>query len=409
MAKKKSIKAAKNTDKDETLAQRVSGLDAFCSKFNESVGRPVFGRLSENPELLNRIKVDYIETASLRVNNALGGGWPRRKVSVITGDPDSGKSFRLLEDIAHNQQKDPNFIGGWVETEHSITEKDLAMFGIDLSRFYFFDTTNDLSGEQIADMLISALLSEKIDMLVVNSLKGLIAQQELEGTVESNQIGAAARMNAKILRKIVPVIVDSNTALIFVQTMSTKIGQLFGNPMHMGGGYALKYSAIIVAELHNLSIGETDPISKEEGRKINFIVKKNHCKTDSNPYVKAEYYVIYGQGTDRIIELVDLALKNGYLVKSGSFFKVPDENGNPKIVNGEKYQWQGLNKFRKYCLEHNDFMAELEAAVKDVKDDSIEDLSDEEIAEIKAEEKAYEDAIKNCEDDDKNDIIEKAQ
>lgn len=212
-------------------------------------------------------------------------------------------------------------------------------------------------------------------------------------------------MNAKILRKIVPVIVDSNTALVFVQTMSTKIGQLFGNPMQMSGGFALKYSAIIVAELNNLSIGESDPIGKDEGRKISFIVKKNHCKTDSNPYVKTEYYAIYGQGTDRVIELVDLAIKCGYIVKSGAFLKIPDENGDPKVVEGVKYQWQGLSKFRTYCLENKDFMDELEAAVKNVNNDSVEDLSKDEIEEIKAEEKAYENAVKESE---KDDIIEKA-
>ena len=403
MAKKKDVKTD-DTIKEVSLAQRKKSLDDFCNKFNKSAGKVMFGRLSECPELLEQIKTTFIPSASYRVNNALGGGWPRKRISVVTGMPDSGKTLRLLEDIAYNQKKDPDFIAGWIETEHSITLDDLVMFGVDLERFYFFDTNNKLSGEQVADMMISALLSQKIDFLVVNSLKNLLSQQELEGLVADNQIGAAARMNSKFCRKILPVISETNTALIFVQTLSTKIGVMFGNPMQMSGGFGIRYNAAIIAEMNSLTLADKDPINKDDGRKFSFTVKKNHIVSNKNPYVRIEYYTIYGQGTDRLLELIDFAEEIGFIEKAGAFIKVPDEDGNPKVIDGVKLQWQGLAKFRAYCLSNKEFYEEMEKAVM-ASDIASEKLSEKEIEEIKAEEKSIK---KMVEDNSEDDVIEKA-
>ena len=404
-------RSKKNTEKvveqkDVSLAQRKKDLDNFCESFNKGVGKVVFGRLSENPELLKKLIVEYIETPSRRVNAALGGGWPRGKMSIVSGFPDSGKTLYQLETIALNQKKDPNFIGGWIETEHSITMKDIEMFGIDTERFYFFDTENKLSGEQIFDMINSALLTQKIDMLVVNSIKNLLSQSELDGSISDQQIGASARMLSKICRKTLPVIADTNTALIFIQTLSTEIGKLFGNPMQMSGGYAIRYNASIIVEHNNLTIVDKDPIKKDEGRKIGFTVKKNHVCSNENPYKKEEYFVIYGQGTDRLVENIEFAEKCGFVLHSGSFYKLPDEDGNPQIRDGEKMQWQGLNNFRNYCLNNPAFVEEMEQAINN-SNISIESesLTEDEIKEIESEEKTINNIIENS---DKDDIIEKA-
>ena len=101
--------------------------------------------------------------------------------------------------------------------------------------------------------------------------------------------------------------------------------------------------------------------------------------TDKNPYVSAEYYGIFGQGTEKYLEAIDLAVEQGYVQKRGAFFKIPDEEGNPLVINGQKMQWQGLTSFRQYCKDNPDFYEDLVSKL----DIQVESLSEEEIEKAK--------------------------
>lgn len=164
------------------------------------------------------------------------------------------------------------------------------------------------------------------------------------------------------------------------------------------------YGASVIADARKLSIGPDDPIKKDEGVKIGFTVRKNHVITDKFPYVKTEYYGIFGVGTEKYLELIQLAVANNIIVKGGAFYKLPDENGDPQIRDGEKMQWQGTAKFRQYCIEHPEFFEELKDRVsgKEV----VETLSIEEVDAIKEEEADIEKEVEDILPGE--DIIDKA-
>ena len=169
---------------------------------------------------------------------------------------------------------------------------------------------------------------------------------------------------------------------------------MHGDPMQLSGGVAIRYGAMLIADFRKRSIQETDPIKREEGMKIGVTVKKNHVVTNRYPYVKTDYYVVYGQGTEIYLEAIDLAIRQGILTKSGAFIKVPDENGDAKIVNGEKMQWQGTAKFRAYCINNPEFFERLKASIKG----NIALIDGEELSEIKAEEEKDNEDIGEIED-----------
>lgn len=154
-----------------------------------------------------------------------------------------------------------------------------------------------------------------------------------------------------------------------------------------------------------MSIGKEDPITKEEGIKIGVTVRKNHVITNRYPYVKTEYYGIFGIGTEKYLELMQIAIEQGILFKSGAFIKIPDENGDPIVVNGEKMQWQGNAKFRQYCIDHQDFFEELKAKIN--KNNVVKSLSDDEIKKIQEEEKLDEELSNKINEDE--DIIQKSK
>lgn len=390
-----------------TLAEKKKRLDKLAEGFNKEKGKAVIGRISQNEDLKNKLIVDFVETPSLKVNNALGGGWPKGRITIVSGNPDSGKTYILLETIAKKQKEDPDFVAGWLESEKSISQKDLELFGIDTERLYYLEVDNSGGAEEAIDATIASLLTGAIDMFVVNSLKCLVPKEEIDASMTKMQVGLQARMNSKMMRKLTSIIAEQNVAFIMVQHLTTEIGKMFGDPLTIGGGKAIIYGSSIIVDMRKNSISDGDPIKKEEGVKISFSVRKNHVITDRYPYVKTEYYGIFGQGTEQYLELIELAIENGLLIKSGAFIKVPDENGDPLVVNGEKMQWQGTAKFRQYCIDHKEFFDNLKNKVINTQT-GFEKLSDSEVEEIKQEEASIEEAIKN-EEQLEEDLISKSK
>ena len=152
------------------------------------------------------------------------------------------------------------------------------------------------------------------------------------------------------------------------------------DPLELSGGMAIRYGACTIIDLRKRSIAKEDPIQREEGIKIGVTVTKNHAKTDVYPYLKTEYYGIFGQGTERYLEAIDLAVEAGHLSKAGAYIRIPDENGEAIIVDGMKMQWQGAAKFRSYCIDNPDFFNELVSQLEG----KAEAVSDEEAETFKA-------------------------
>ena len=153
------------------------------------------------------------------------------------------------------------------------------------------------------------------------------------------------------------------------------------DPLIISGGHAIMYGASIILDLRKRSIQDSDPISRDEGIKIGVTIKKNHCVPDRNPYVKTEYFAVFGEGIEQYLPLLDSALSQGILVQNGAFIKDPDADGNPRVVNGDKLQWQGRERWRNYCIDNPEYFEQLKARVRG----EIVNLTEEEIEEVKKE------------------------
>lgn len=361
-----------------TLVERLKLIDAASKKINEKAGKAVVGRLGKNEELSERVQHKFIQTPSMNVNEAIGGGWPRGHISIVSGGPDSGKTYHLLETIGYSMEKDPEFIAIWLESEHSLKQSMLDEVGIDMERFVYIEHDRDGAGEEAINRLEALLAMGISDMIVVNSLKCLVPSEEFKKDMGSLQVGAQARMNAKMMRKLTSLVAENEVAMVIVQHLTTQIGgMIMGDPMVLSGGEAIRYGAMLITDFRKRSIQESDPISRDEGIKVGVSVKKNHVVHGRNPYQKTIYYGIYGQGTEKYIEAIELAISQGILKKAGAFIRVPDENGEAKIVNGEKMQWQGTAKFRQYCMDNSEFFSNLQSKIRG---ESIQ-MTEDEIAE----------------------------
>lgn len=301
------------------------------------------------------------------------------------------KTSFLLEIIGTQMKLDPNFVALWVESEESITQEHLKLFNIDKSRFVFFNHEREGAAEDLLDRVEAAIATGAIDMCCINSLKCLVPAEEFKKQMGEHTIGLQARMNSKLMRKYTSLVAENDTVFAIVTHLTTQIGgMMMRDPLTTAGGRAIRYAAMLHLEFRKNSIAPEDPITKEEGMKISVTCKKNHCNPSKNVYGKAQYFVIYGEGTETILEVMEACVSKGILVKSGAFIKEIDSTGNVREEDGVKYQWQGKAAFRNYCKENPEYFNYL---LSKVDGSFVETLTEEEIEQIKQEEAEIKQAV----------------
>jgi recombination protein RecA len=368
--------------KPMTKAEKLKILVKCAAKINEQAKKKVCGFMTD-PDIAEKLRIKWYPTPSDNVNAIAGGGFPRGRMTLIVGMPDSGKTSYALETIAINQKLDPDFVAAWLESENSIT-KDYAcrVFGIDPDRFLFIEHERTGAGEKALDNIELIMSSGAVNMIIVNSLKCLVPSEEYKKAHGDATVGTQARMNAKMTRKFTAIMAETEVAFVVITHLTTQIGSKSKDPMIPTGGYAIVFASQLTLDFRKRFILEEDPIAKEDGAKFGVKVKKNHCVPDRNPYLQTEYFIIYGVGVEQYLETLTNALTQGVLIKKGAYIRDPDEFGEPLVVDGVKYQWQGEKKYREYMQANPEYFEKLKARVAA----NIVPLSDEEVEEIKAEE-----------------------
>lgn len=208
-----------------SLQEKLKSIDSVADAVNKKAGKTVMGRISNNPDILDKLTMRFIPTPSMNLNVACGGGFPRRRISIVAGKPDSGKTSNLLETIAENMKTDPNFVAGWLESENSLTKEYACdTFGIDPERFVFIEHERKGAGEGALDVVESVLGTGACDIFVINSLKCLVPSEEFKKTMGEFTVGAQARMNGKMVRKFTSLIAENETAFVIITHLTTDIG-----------------------------------------------------------------------------------------------------------------------------------------------------------------------------------------
>jgi recombination protein RecA len=365
-------------------------MKSAIAAINKKEGETVIGTIN-NEEIAQKLVIEFIPTPSMKLNNAIGGGIPKGKFTLVSGEKDSGKTMLLLETMAKSIVEDPEFVGVWFESEDSLENTSIEMFGItekEQKERFVFMKTGSIPAESVLDYVIR-MAQAGVDMIVINSLKCLTPEKELKDDMADANIAIQARLNAKFMRKIIPVIADSGTALCIVQHLATDIGVMYGDNKAITGGMAIQYNNMLTMQLRKASINSTHPLYnvKDQYLAIKAKIIKNHCIPTRNPYVTVEYAVEIGRGIDVTQEILDVVFDAGIVDKSGAWIREynedgPQEKGNERILpDGTKAAWNGMAKFVEYVNNNPDYFEYLRAKVEG--NFVAESLSSEEIEQLK--------------------------
>ena len=319
--------------------EKNKALDLAIASIEKQFGKGSIMKLEQGKSLFENVPV--YSTGSLTLDKALGiGGLPKGRIVEIYGPESSGKTTLALSTAAQAQKA-----GGtvaFVDAEHALDVSYATKLGVKVSDMLISQPD---TGEQALEITETLVRSGAVDVLIVDSVAALTPKAEIDGDMGDSHMGLQARLMSQALRKLTGSINRSQTLVIFINQIRMKIGVMFGNPETTTGGNALKFYSSVrldVRRIASLKKGE-----EVIGNRTLVKVVKNKM---SAPFARAEFDLLYNEGISQSGELLDLALKENVVEKSGSWFSFESEKlgqGREAVRLAIKEQAELRNKIKK--------------------------------------------------------------
>ena len=312
-------------------------------QINKQFGDGVVMRLGEKAAR----EIEVIPTGSIGLDIALGiGGLPRGRIVEIFGEESSGKTTLALHVVAEAQKQGGS--AAFIDAEHAFDATYAANLGVNTEDLLISQPDSGEQALEIADTLIN---TGALDVIIVDSVAALVPRAEIDGEIGDHHVGLQARLMSQALRKLAGNLQRSDTLIIFINQMRTKIGVMYGNPQTTTGGNALKFYSSVRLEIRRV----TAPIREGDraiGAQTRVKVVKNKV---APPFRQAEFQVMFGTGIDRLGEILDAGVDQGIVDKSGAWYG----------YQGERIG-QGRAQARKYLAAHPEIVDKIVEKIRTV-------------------------------------------
>lgn len=330
----KKVSSSKTNKQDTGISD---AMDAIRAKFGEDS----IMKLGEKP----KVNINAIPTGSLGLDWALGiGGVPRGRIIEIFGPESSGKTTLALHIVAEAQK-----LGGvcaYIDAEHAMDPEYATRLGVKIDDLLISQPD---TGEQALDIVDSLIRTNKMDVVVIDSVAALTPKAEIEGDMGAFHVGTQARLMSQALRKLTAIVAHSKATVIFINQIRMQIGVMFGNPETTPGGKALKFYASVRLDIRRIA-----QIKKGEeimGGRVRVKVVKNKVAA---PFKQTEFDLMYNEGISQEGEIIALGEKYEIIQKSGSSYSF-----------GETKMGRGYDATRQFLKENKEIRVEILAKIRE--------------------------------------------
>ncbi len=334
---------AKNTETNTNKADddKKKALDAAIAQIEKDFGKGSIMKLGDKSSTMN---VEAVPTGCLSLDLALGiGGIPKGRIVEVYGPESSGKTTIALHMVAEVQKR--GGIAGFIDAEHALDPVYASNIGVDIDNLYISQPD---SGEQALEIADTMVRSGAIDIIIVDSVAALVPKAEIDGEMGDSHVGLQARLMSQALRKLTSVVSKTGCIVVFINQLREKIGVMFGNPETTTGGRALKFYSSVRLDVRRVeSIKQGGEVV---GNHTRIKVVKNKV---SPPFKEAEFDIMFGKGVSRSGDVLDIAVDDDIVQKSGAWFS----------YKGEKIG-QGRENTKKYLEDNPEVFDEIEHLVR---------------------------------------------
>jgi len=313
-------------------------IESALLQIEKKFGKGSIMRLGEKPVE----DVGAISTSCLSLDAAIGvGGFPRGRIVEIYGPESSGKTTLALQVVASAQKL--GGIAAYIDAEHAMDPDYAGKLGVNIEDMLISQPD---SGEQALEIAETLVRSNSVDVIVIDSVAALVPRAELDGEMGDSLPGLQARLMSQALRKLTAIVATSRTCFIFINQLREKIGVFFGSPETTTGGKALKFYASVRLDIRR--IGAIKEGDKNVGNRTRVKVVKNKV---APPFHEAEFDIMYGEGISKEGDLLDLAVNNNVVEKSGAWFSYSGE----RLGQGRENVKNMLKENKELCerIEHD--------------------------------------------------------
>lgn len=322
--------------------EKLKALDAALVKIEKDYGK---GSVMKLGDYQADRTIEVTPTGSISLDIALGvGGVPRGRIIEIYGPESSGKTTVALHMVAEVQKR--GGIAGFIDAEHALDPVYAKNIGVNIDDLYISQPD---CGEQALEITETMVRSGAVDVIIVDSVAALVPKAEIDGEMGDSHMGLHARLMSQALRKLTAVVSKTNCVVIFINQLREKVGVVFGNPEVTTGGRALKFYASVrmdVRRIDTLKMG-----GEIVGNRTRVKVVKNKV---APPFKEAEFDIMFGKGISREGDILDLAVANDIVDKSGAWY----------AYMGDKIG-QGRENAKAFLAENPAICAEIDEKIRE--------------------------------------------
>ena len=319
----------------------LSVVDAFK---NNLVGKLGAGIKKSFIDPLN-IVYERFPSGSYLLDDELKGGYVKGKHVELFGNEATGKSTLCAEAVTQFQKKYPKEMVMWFDLENVLDGEYFNNIGVNINPDKFILMRPD-TGEEVFEMIREFAKSFKGGLIIIDSVPLMVPETTMEADFNQANVAAQARLMSKGMEGVMAHLSKADTTVFFINQLRVNIGNTYGDPNVTKGGNALKY---YVRTRIKTSRQNAKGIAGESSGNTFELVKANY----GNEKKKVETRIVYGQGIDKISELIDFCSKIDVFEKSGSWFSYK----GTKLANGK-------NAFIEVLKDNVELYEELEEVVR---------------------------------------------
>jgi len=325
----------------ERSENKQKSLGLALTQIERQYGKGAIMRLGSDDIKLHE---DAIPTGAINLDIAVGiGGIPRGRVCEVYGPESSGKTTLALHIIANAQKM--GGVAAFIDAEHALDADYSRKLGVNVDDLL---VSQPDTGEQALDITETLVRSSAVDVIVIDSVAALVPRAEIEGEMGDSHVGLQARLMSQALRKLTAAIHRSRTAVIFINQIRIKIGVMFGNPETTTGGRALKFYSSLRLDIRRIAAIKDG--TTVIGNLTRVKVVKNKV---APPFRQAEFDIMFNEGISYEGTVLDQAVNDNIIDKSGSWFSYKNERIG-----------QGRENSKKFLRENSDILKAVEEEIK---------------------------------------------